>query len=739
MQRARSNHVSHLEPEDVKKSLSIVKERLRGILSEDEHAPYFFMSDLNEEGRYDVRWLVVGDRRLFVFSGSGSLEKEIRIGDISSVWFRDYIGSAEIGVCVDDSFESLIRFRRNRAEDFRKAATLIEEIKNGLDLALNIRPDSEFIYAGVQNQFGRRETLSWLLSFLRPHWPHMLLGLLLSIGITGLSLVPPILMRSLIDNALGAEKDIQLLVTLAIYLITIYAFSTLLNIGQQYLLAHIGRQVIFSMRKSLYAHIQRLSLSFYDRMSSGRILSRILDDVGRVQWFLAWGIPSLVVNALLLVGVGIILFTINLRLAALALIPVTFTALGVPRFRRRARKAYHKSWRRWSDVSSLLVDTISGAITVKSFAREDSEIERLEEKLRRLIQSDKEITVLHLQFFPLLGFLASLGAVMVWWFGGLAVVGGELSLGTLVAFVNYMWMFYNPVNSITNLIQPLQQALTSGERVLEVMTVESDVKEDPNALELEIKGNMKFVDVTFGYEPYIPVVHKINLEIKAGEMVGIVGPSGSGKTTLVKLIMRHYDPIEGRIEIDGVDVKRLRLDALRRQIGVVQQEPILFDDSVLFNISYGKPEAQPEEIIAAAKAANAHQFIMNLPLAYDSPVGERGSRLSGGERQRVAIARAILTNPKILILDEATSSVDTITERQIQEAMDRLVKNRTTIVIAHRLSTLQNADRIVVMDKGKIVETGTHEELLKSGGLYAQLYQAQFAEEAGLKAVQEAR
>lgn len=733
------NHNMYFEPEDVKKSLSVVKEELRKILSEGEQTPYYFLSDLNEDGHYDIRWLVIGDRRLFVFSGNGSLIKEIKMGEISNILFRDYIGSAEVGVQIGDSFESLIRFRKSRAEDFRKAVTLVEEIKNGIDLALNIGSDSEFVYAGIQNQFGKRETLSWLLSFLRPHWLQMLLGLLLSIGITGLSLIPPILMRSLIDNALGTEKNVQLLITLATYLITIYAFSTLLNVGQQYLLAHIGRRVIFSMRRSLYAHIQRLSLSFYDRMSSGRILSRVLDDVGRVQWFLAWGIPSLIVNSLLLVGVGIILFTVNLKLAALALIPVTFTALGVPRFRSRARKAYHKSWRRWSDVSSLLVDTISGAITVKSFAKEDSEVERLEEKLNRLIQSDKEITILHLQFFPLLGFLASLGAVMVWWFGGLAVVGGELSLGTLVAFVNYMWMFYNPVNSITNLIQPLQQALTSGERVLEVMAIESDVKEHPNAAELEIKGSIKFEDVTFGYEPYIPVVHKINLEVEAGEMIGIVGPSGSGKTTLVKLIMRYYDPIEGKIEIDEVDIKMLKLDALRRQIGVVQQEPILFDDSVLFNISYGKPSAQPEEVIAAAKAANAHQFIMNLPLAYDSAVGERGSKLSGGERQRVAIARAILTNPKILILDEATSSVDTITERQIQEAMDRLVKNRTTIVIAHRLSTLQNADRIVVMDKGKIVEIGTHEKLLKSGGLYAQLYQAQFAEEAELKAVQETR
>lgn len=729
----KGNRNEHLEPRDIRNSLLMVKENLRNLLSEGEKIAYFFLTDLNEEGQYDMRWLVIGDRRIFVLSPNGSVIKEIKIGDISKVEFRDYIGNAEIGVQIGDRFESLVRFRKNRAEDFRKAATLIEEIKNRMDFALKIDADSEVIYSGIQTQFSRRETLSWLLSFLRPHLPQMLLGLMLSISITGLSLVPPMLMRSLIDNALGAEKNIQLLTTLSIYLIAVYAFSALLNIGQQYLLAHIGRQVIFYIRRSLYAHIQKLSLSFYERMSSGRILSRILDDVGRVQWFLAWGIPSLIVNALLLVGVGIILFTMDLRLAALALVPVTFTALGVPRFRRQARKAYHKSWRRWSDVSSLLVDTISGVTTVKSFAKEEFEIERFEEKLRKLIQSDKEIIILHLQFFPLLGFLASLGAIMVWWFGGLAVLSGELSLGTLVAFVNYMWMFYNPVNSITNLIQPLQQALTSGERVLEIMAVESDVKEDPNAIDLEIEGNIKLVDVTFGYEPYIPVVHKINLEIKAGEMIGIVGPSGSGKTTLIKLIMRYYDPVEGRIEIDGFDIKKLKIDALRRQIGVVQQEPILFDDSILFNISYGKPEAQPEEIIAAAKAANAHQFIMNLPLAYDSPVGERGSRLSGGERQRVAIARAILTNPKILVLDEATSSVDTITERQIQEAMDRLVRNRTTIVIAHRLSTLQNADRIVVMDKGKIVEMGTHEDLLNRGGLYAQLYKAQFAEEVEVK------
>ncbi|MBS7628254.1 ABC transporter ATP-binding protein, partial [Candidatus Bathyarchaeota archaeon] len=458
-------------------------------------------------------------------------------------------------------------------------------------------------------------------------------------------------------------------------------------------------------------------------------LSRVMDDVGRVQWFLVWGTQTFISNLLALLGVGLIIFTLNWQLALFSLLPVPIIAIGLPLFRQKAKGVYHKAWRKWADVSSLLVDTIPGAIVVKSFSQEKFEVKRLRERLAEVVEANMESTKLHLQFFPLLGFATSASVVFVWWIGGLQVFTGSLTTGTLVAFVSYMWMFYGPVQQLSNLVQPMQQAITSGERVEEVIEVEPDIEDAPDALAFDIKGAIRFENVSFGYEPFIPVVRNINLEIKPGEVIGVVGPSGSGKTTLTKLLLRFYDPTEGRITIDGVDLRKIKLQCLREQIGLVLQDPILFNDTIAYNIAYGKRGARPEEIIASAKAAHAHDFIMNFPLAYDTVVGERGSRLSGGERQRIAIARALITDPRILILDEATSSVDSITEKHIQAALENLIRDRTTIIIAHRLSTLQRANRIIVIEKGHIAEVGSHEELLAKGGLYSQLYAIQSAQE----------
>jgi len=359
---------------------------------------------------------------------------------------------------------------------------------------------------------------------------------------------------------------------------------------------------------------------------------------------------------------------------------------------------------------------------------EEAEEEKLKLKLSDVIVAGLRSTKLHLQFFPMLGFVMSAGTAMIWWIGGYEVLGGTLTLGTLSAFISYVSQFYSPIWNLVSMVEPMKRASTAGERIQNIMNMEPKIKNAPDSIDLKIKGSIVFDNVSFGYLPYMYVLKNVSFEIKPGEKIGIVGPTGGGKTTLVKLLMRFYDPDEGRILIDGVDIRKIRLESLRRQIGIVSQEPRLFNDTIANNIRYGKPDASPEEIIAAAKIAAAHDFIVQKPLGYDMPCGEGGSMLSGGEKQRIAIARAIISNPRILILDEATSSVDTITEDYIKKALDEISTGRTTIIIAHRLSTVKDADRLIVVDNGRIVEVGTHEELLRKNGLYAKLWNTQFLE-----------
>ncbi|MBO3839929.1 MAG: ABC transporter ATP-binding protein [Candidatus Brockarchaeota archaeon] len=679
--------------------------------------------DLNEKGEYSEYFLIVTNERVLkIYVKDREEIGDIDLDTITQAIFNDYLGNSELILVIEGKETSIARFSRDRIGEFRHIAGVINALIQYKD-----PKEIEFRLRMENNEKSKKNAIIWLMSYLKPHWYLVTIGLALSVLMTALSLVPPSLLKTLIDQ-IATQKQESILLNLTILLISIYAANTLLGVIQNYSLSLLSQKLVYSMRKDLYAHLQSLSMSFYDKMSTGRVISRITDDIGRVQWFLVWGIPSLLINVLLIIGIGIIIFTMDYRLSFFALLPFPLIIIGLPKFRSKARLVYHKAWRKWADVSSLLVDTIPGISVVKSFAKEKGESVRFIERMNEVVKANIDITKLHLGFFPILGFVSSAGAAIVWYVGGLHVINGDISPGTLVAFVSYMWMFYGPIQTVTNLAEPLQQAITSGERILEILMIDPMIKDDPDAKDFEIMGNIKFENVTFGYEPFIPVLKNINLEIRKGEMIGIVGQSGSGKTTLTKLLLRFYDANEGRILIDGVDIRKIKLERLRKSIGIVAQDPFLFDNSVLFNIAYGLEKVDLKKVIAAAKAANIHETIMSLPLAYDSPVGERGSRLSGGERQRVAIARAIILEPKILIMDEATSSVDTLAEKQIQQALDNISKERTTIVIAHRLSTLQRSDKIIVMDKGRVVEEGTHEELLKRDGLYAKIYKAQFME-----------
>ncbi|MEM3369037.1 MAG: ABC transporter transmembrane domain-containing protein [Thermoproteota archaeon] len=715
---------------DSNKSLEILMEKLeekekslvKKIVEPEEAILSVAKGNLDEEGNYSEYLLVVTGKRIVKLGMDGKIQKEMSIQKIMQVNFNDYLGNSELILVVDGKEIPIARFSREKIEEFRHAAGVISAL-----LQYKEQKEIEFKFPLEINNKRKTSAMLWLMSYLKPYWYLAAIGLILSIAITGLNLAPPSLLKTLIDQVV-IKKDENELQKLTFILISIYAISTLLGIVQNYSLSLLSQKLVYSMRKDLYAHVQELSMSFYDKMSTGRVISRITDDISRVQWFLVWGIPSLVINVLSIIGIGMIIFTMDYRLSLFALLPFPLIIIGLPRFRSRARIVYHKAWRKWADLSSLLVDTIPGISIVKSFVKEREEVNRLVEKMNEVVGANMDTTKLHLGFFPLLGFVSSAGAAIVWYVGGLHVIKGDISPGTLVAFVSYMWMFYGPIQTMTNLAEPLQQAITSGERVLEILRVDPVIKDAPDAVDFEIKGNIKFEHVTFGYEPFIPVLKDINFEVKAGKTLGIVGQSGSGKTTVTKLLLRFNDVNEGRILIDGEDIRKIKIERLRKSIGIVSQDPFLFDNSILFNITYGLEKVDPKKVIAAAKAANIHEEIMNFQLAYDSPTGERGSRLSGGERQRVAIARAIILEPKILIMDEATSSVDTLAERKIQEALDNISRERTIIAIAHRLSTLQRSDKIIVIEKGRIVEEGTHEELLKKNGLYAKIYKAQFTE-----------
>jgi subfamily B ATP-binding cassette protein MsbA len=565
-----------------------------------------------------------------------------------------------------------------------------------------------------------------LLLFIKPYLPRLGLAVICIIFAAAANLYVPWIIKDIIDDVL-ANRDMQMLNTIAIGIVVVFFFRGLFFYGQTYLVSYIAQRVIIDIRQMLYVKFQRLSLAYYEKKQTGTIMSYITNDVAALQSALVDSLIEMVTEGSVLIGSVGTMFYLDWRLTLLTLITVPLIAQAMKIFGSRLKSSGSVIQERIADITSLLQEAISAVRVVKSFVREDYEIDRFKKQNFLNFRAQMKNTQLMAILSPTVEFLAAIAVTLIVWYGGYEVVNGTLTAGALIAFLTYSVNLANPVKRLSRVYGTIQKAMAAADRVFDVLDTEEDIQDKDGAIALpKIDGKVTFENVVFEYKKDTPALRSISLEAKPGQMVAIVGPSGAGKSTIANLIPRFYDVNSGAIKIDDVDIRDVQMKSLRQQIGIVPQETMLFSGTVAENIQYGRLEATREEVIEAAKAGNANEFILELPNGYETKIGERGSNLSGGQRQRIAIARAILKNPRVLILDEATSALDTESEKLVQGALDKLMIGRTSFVIAHRLSTILQADQIIVLERGQIKEAGTHTELLRKRGLYSNLYNIQF-------------
>lgn len=565
-----------------------------------------------------------------------------------------------------------------------------------------------------------------ILSYIKPYMHRLIFAMFCTIMAAAGNLYIPWIIKDMIDEVL-ADKNGTMLNWIAASIIAIFVVRGLFWYGQNYLMSYVGQSVIIDIRAAVFKKLQRLSVSFYDKNKTGTIMSYVTNDVNALQSAMVENTIEMITEGFILIGSVVAMIYLDWRLTLFTVCTFPVVLWFMEFFGKKIRKTGGRIQECTADITSVLQESVASARVIKSFVREDYEVDRFDVENRANFRANMKNAQLMATLTPVVELVAAIGVTMIIWYGGNNVINGTITAGSLVAFLTYAVKISNPIKRLTRVIGNIQKALAAAQRVFMIIDMPEEIAESRDAKQLpEVSGKVEFQNVSFAYDDKGNVITDLSFSVKPGEVIAIVGPSGAGKSTIANLLPRFYDVNKGDIKIDGHSVREVTLDSLREQVGIVPQETMLFNGSVYNNILYGRLDATKEEIEAAAKAANAHDFIMQLTDGYETKLGDRGVNLSGGQRQRIAIARAILKNPRILILDEATSALDTESERVVQEALDRLMVGRTSFVIAHRLSTVKNADKILVLEKGNLVESGTHDELLALDGLYAHLYKIQY-------------
>lgn len=728
--------------------------RLQALLAPQENVQEALVVDLSHDLRFSPSSLVLTDTRLLALDGTTSApaaqswplrpDLQLRMSDHAGV------GTLEL----HDGQQRLALWRftlQHQAQALRlqlRFAALCAALGTDQwhavrtptptpccpDCSQTLPPDSDECPACARQP--QEKSSTWVLlrvgRFAKPYKGQLLLGLMLTLLGTAATLVPPYLTMPILDDILIPYQNNRQAIDpqlVALYLGGLLASAIVawgLGWARTWVMAKVSERIGADMRTTVYAHMLNQSLEYFGSKRTGDLMSRIGSDTDRINMFLSLHALDFITDVVMMVMTAAILISINPWLALVTLVPLPFIVWLIHKVRSRLAIGFDRTSRVWAEITNVLSDTIPGVRVVKAFAQEQREMQRFARANQRNLQANDRVNKIWALFSPTVGLMTEIGLLFVWAFGIWLVAHDQITVGVLSAFIAYIGRFYTRLDSMSRIVNITQKSAAGAKRIFDVLDQVSSVPEPttPATLPQPVQGAITLQDVGFRYGSR-QVIRQLNLHIRPGEMIGLVGHSGSGKSTLVNLINRFYDVTEGSIQLDGIDVRRLAVADYRRNIGLVLQEPFLFFGTVAENIAYGKPEATRQEIVAAARAAHAHDFILRLPHGYDSVVGERGQGLSGGERQRISIARALLINPRLLILDEATSAVDTETEKEIQKALDNLVQGRTTIAIAHRLSTLRKADRLVVMDRGEIVEVGPHDELMAAQGAYWRLYQAQ--------------